>query len=242
MQRVLTVFLLFLLAAAPAAAQLSPVVVYDPMPNMNAILGAANMDGDVAEEIVVLYSIGERLMIIDSASGNVDFDSQGWGWNYIYPPGYEHETYANEAFGNNHGYDIFCDKNGDGIMELMVIVSTGPIYEQQLAIVSLVGGQSAAPDAPARPGAALDPARPNPFNPATSIDFVMGAEGRAVIRVYDVAGRLVRTLLDERRPAGRHTAVWDGRDDDGRTAASGTYFYQLETEGRTYARKAMLLK
>lgn len=240
MKRFLTPVLLLLLAV-PVAAQTVPVVIYDPMPNMNAILGAANMDADQAEEIVVLDSGGERLMIIDSATGAVDFDSQGWGWNYIYPPGYEHEGDFNIAYGSNHGYDIFCDKNADGIMEVMVLVSTGTIYEQQLAIICLTGGASAVPDANS-PGAFLDQARPNPFNPTTSIDYVMGAEGRAVIRVFDVAGRLVRTLLDEPRPAGRNTVVWDGRDDSGRVLASGTYFYQLEAEGRTAARKAMLLK
>jgi hypothetical protein len=229
------------LLTASAAAQPSPVVIYDTMTNMNAILGAANMDGDVAEEIVVLDSANERLQIIDSATGAIDFDSDTWGWNYIYPPGYEHQGDFNTAWGSNHGYDIFCDKDGDGIMEVMVLVSTGTIYEQQLAIISLNGGALATPE----PGAFrsdLGAARPNPFGPSTSISYTMQAEGPARIRIYDVTGRLVRTLVNERRPAGRHTVAWDGTDDEGHAVAGGTYFYELAAEGRSEARKAILLK
>lgn len=229
------------LLTASAAAQPSPVVIYDTMTNMNAILGAANMDGDVADEIVVLDSDGERLQIIDSATGAVDFDSQSWGWNYIYPPGYEHEGAFNTAWGPNHGYDVFCDKDGDGVMEVMVLVSTGSIYEQQLAIISLGGGALTAPE-PGAIGSGLGAARPNPFNPSTSISYTMQTAGRARIQIFDVTGRLVRTLLDERRPAGRHAVAWDGTDDAGRAVAGGTYFYQLAADGRSEARKAILLK
>ncbi len=55
------------------------------------------------------------------------------------------------------------------------------------------------------------------------------------VTVYDVAGRLVRTLLDEDRPAGAHAAVWNGLDAGGRAASAGVYFYRVEsgTDGHT---------
>lgn len=242
MKQSFRVLALLLGLAGAAAAQPSPVTIYNTMPAMNAILGAANMDADPADEIVILDSAGERLQIVDSATGAIDFDSAGWGWYRIYPPGYSHQDAFNTAYGPNHGYHVFCDRDNDGVMEAMVLVSTINNYQQELAIISLNGGGASAIPAATATGASLGEARPNPFNPATSIAFSLDAAGVARVTVYDLAGRLVRTLVDEPRPAGPQTVVWDGRDDEGRAVASGTYFYQLETEGRSEARKAMLLK
>ncbi len=92
----------------------------------------------------------------------------------------------------------------------------------------------------------LDHARPNPFNPVTTIDFSLATDGRATIRVFDAAGRVVRTLVDSPVEAGEHSAVWDGTTDAGHRAASGVYFVKMETAGHTDAfratRKLVLLK
>jgi hypothetical protein len=88
------------------------------------------------------------------------------------------------------------------------------------------------------------PNYPNPFNPKTTIDYVVPDAGGAVrLGVYDLSGRLVRMLVDGEQPAGRHVAVWDGCDDRGRELASGVYFYRLAIGGgyRT-ERKMVLLK
>ena len=68
---------------------------------------------------------------------------------------------------------------------------------------------------------------PNPFNPSTTLRFDLPVGGRVRLAVYDVAGRLLRTLLDVELPAGSHEAVWDGRDSAGRGMASGSYFARL---------------
>ena len=61
--------------------------------------------------------------------------------------------------------------------------------------------------------------------------------------VYDVAGRLVRTLLDgAHREAGPHAAVWDGRDDGGRGAAAGVYFYRLRAEGFEEVKRMVMVR
>ncbi|MFN2370222.1 MAG: S8 family serine peptidase, partial [Candidatus Krumholzibacteriia bacterium] len=83
---------------------------------------------------------------------------------------------------------------------------------------------------------------PNPFNPATEIRFELPAEARVSLRVYDVAGRLVRTLAAGRLPAGSHAVRWDGRDDRGRGAASGTYVARLVVDGVPVARSMTLLR
>lgn len=70
-------------------------------------------------------------------------------------------------------------------------------------------------------------AAPNPFNPATTINFTTMQAGPASLAIYDVAGRLVRTLASEDLPVGPHTFAWDGRDNAGRGAASGIYMVRL---------------
>ncbi len=83
---------------------------------------------------------------------------------------------------------------------------------------------------------------PNPFNPSTTIRFDMKAKGLVTIRIYDVAGRLVRALVDEARDAGSYSAVWDGTNTLGSNAASGIYFYKMETAGFVATRKLVLLR
>jgi hypothetical protein len=90
--------------------------------------------------------------------------------------------------------------------------------------------------------AALGQNRPNPFNPETTIDFRVREAGQVALEIFDAQGRRVRTLVDERRPAGEYQARWDGRADDGSAVASGTYFYRLAVEGDAEVRKMVVLK
>jgi FlgD Ig-like domain len=90
---------------------------------------------------------------------------------------------------------------------------------------------------------ALRQNRPNPFNPATMISYDVPAGGATMtLRIYDVSGRLVRTLVDGRRLAGTHNAVWDGRNDAGAPVSSGIYFYQMIAGSFVEARRMVLLK
>ncbi len=89
----------------------------------------------------------------------------------------------------------------------------------------------------------LDGNYPNPFNPMTSIHFRLPESMPVQLRVYDVSGRLMRTLLaDQVMPAGLNEVVWDGKDSSGRGAASGIYFYQLEADKLVMTKRMILLK
>ncbi|MCU0607132.1 MAG: hypothetical protein MUF78_06870 [Candidatus Edwardsbacteria bacterium] len=74
-------------------------------------------------------------------------------------------------------------------------------------------------------------ASPNPFSVETRIRYELAAPGRVTVSVYNLAGQLVRTLLDGTRPAGRHHARWDGRDDRGVVIAAGGYLLQVAADG-----------
>ncbi|MCH7549036.1 MAG: T9SS type A sorting domain-containing protein, partial [Candidatus Krumholzibacteriota bacterium] len=83
---------------------------------------------------------------------------------------------------------------------------------------------------------------PNPFNPVTTIEYSLGERSHVTLRIYNVAGQLVRTLIDDVRVAALHTATWDGQNDAGQGVASGVYFYRLQSAGFVQTKKMVLLK
>jgi hypothetical protein len=102
------------------------------------------------------------------------------------------------------------------------------------------------PDGPGQePPAALLSLRgavPNPFNPQTTIHYVLPAVGHVDLQLYDLRGRLVRTLVQESRPAGANTVRWDGQDQQGRPAGSGTYVARLRFGGEQRSSSLLLVR
>ncbi|NIO27869.1 MAG: T9SS type A sorting domain-containing protein [Candidatus Latescibacteria bacterium] len=84
---------------------------------------------------------------------------------------------------------------------------------------------------------------PNPFNPSTVIRYDVPQGGGIVkLAIYDVTGRLIKTLVNEHNNAGRKRATWDGRNNDGVSVASGIYFYRMQAANFTATRKMLFLK
>jgi len=90
---------------------------------------------------------------------------------------------------------------------------------------------------------------PNPFNPSTTIPFQAGSRkpgaGRpshTTLKIYNILGQLVRTLVDEEKVPGNYKVIWDGKDNLGKEVGSGIYFYQLRTEEYTATKKMVLLR
>jgi hypothetical protein len=128
-----------------------------------------------------------------------------------------------------YGYMVFLltSQRGDSIyLEVEVIAST------------VSGDQSG--DTPR--AAVLFQNHPNPFNPNTSIQFYIPRREQVSLKVYDVSGKLVRTLVDDRLDGGSHTYIWDGKNNRGKAVASGVYFYMLRSDSIRKARKAVLLR
>ena len=92
---------------------------------------------------------------------------------------------------------------------------------------------------------ALSQNYPNPFNPRTAVTFtVPGSAGTAFTRLdlFDVSGRLVRILANEQLSSGPHAAIWDGRDSEGRSMATGVYFARLRCGSHTDTKQLILLR
>jgi hypothetical protein len=95
---------------------------------------------------------------------------------------------------------------------------------------------------PSAPAGRLDDAAPNPFNPRTTLRFTLDHADVVRLDVFDAAGHRVRTVVDGAFAAGAHEAEWDGRDDAGRSVASGVYLMQLRGSNFTESRPATLLR
>lgn len=83
---------------------------------------------------------------------------------------------------------------------------------------------------------------PNPFGAMTTIRFGLSRPERVTVRIYDVAGRLVRTLLDEPASVGERVLEWDGRNQAGYLAGSGVYFFKFQAGSHVETRKAVLVR
>jgi hypothetical protein len=83
---------------------------------------------------------------------------------------------------------------------------------------------------------------PNPFNPTTEIVYELEKAGHVELAIYDVAGKLVRTLINGHKPAGVDRAAWNGRDNNGRAVSSGVYFYRINAGEFKSTKRMVLLK
>jgi len=125
-------------------------------------------------------------------------------------------------------------------------VTPGETYTYRVACLMPGGGEEvfgpAVATAPLLRPFALLPAAPNPTRGTSTLRFDLPHAGTAVLKIYDVSGRLVRSLVDGPLPAGRHEQVWDGRNNAGNTVASGIYLLKLDWNGRHARRRLALLR
>ena len=82
---------------------------------------------------------------------------------------------------------------------------------------------------------------PNPFNPQTQIQFALKESGRVTLKIYNLSGQLVRTLLDAEKSTGSYSVIWDGTDEHGIKVTSGTYLYRLQVNGFRQTKKLVFI-
>jgi hypothetical protein len=136
----------------------------------------------------------------------------------------------------NAGYGLLLEGNAEGpVAFFATIYSPGGVVE--------CDPQFGTPgEVTEAEGLALLQNAPNPFEGGTEIRFTLDEGGEVSLRVYDVLGRRVATLAEGELAAGPHAVTWDGTDEAGLSAASGTYLYRLDAGGRTLMRRMTLLR
>lgn len=83
---------------------------------------------------------------------------------------------------------------------------------------------------------------PNPFNPSTTIKYSLSEPSYVQIKIYNLLGKLVNTLVDEQKTAGEYSFTWDGRNTQGKKLAGGIYFYRLTAGGQVFTKKMLYLQ
>jgi VCBS repeat protein/flagellar hook capping protein FlgD len=139
-------------------------------------------------------------------------------------------------FDHDAGQDLATANSGSG--SLTILPGVGPPGSAASRAAVYKRPRRFDADRPAR--FALGASRPNPARGDATIPFEIPREAQVDLRVYDVAGRVVRTLVSATLPAGVHEARWDGIDDRGAPAAPGTYFYRLRAADQQAVRTLML--
>ena len=120
-------------------------------------------------------------------------------------------------------------------------VETGTFDSWTLTLTAL-RPTTGSPDPEAPPAfPRLDAPAPNPAASSVELSYAVPRDGRVRLAVYDLLGREVAVLFEGRRTAGRHAAIWDGRDASGRRAGAGVYFCRLSAAGTEETRKLVLL-
>ena len=127
-----------------------------------------------------------------------------------------------------------------GLFVFNIDAHTGYVWFRSSSIFEVAEPTAVAPQPADVPTLAV---YPNPFNPSATIRFHVDAPGPVSLRVYDVTGTLVRSILVGSHSAlGTHSVAWDGTDDRGRHVATGVYLVRLETPTQTVTQRATLLR
>jgi len=178
----------------------------------------ADVDGDTADDLVLTFSTDEAMALLEPPSDEVgQIHLRAWHGRL----GLHYRT-----------------SNGDDYLVPDIFALGEPVSLSTYSPPVVEASEATVPDADAH-GFSI---HPNPFNPTTTIQFGLGEPARVTIRIFDVGGRRVRTLVDRSIGAGTHNELWDGKDDRGQDVATGSYFVQLTVGDKRSTRKAVLLK
>jgi hypothetical protein len=83
---------------------------------------------------------------------------------------------------------------------------------------------------------------PNPFNPATTMEYSLPARSFVALEIYNLLGQKVVTLVNQEMEAGVHQVVWDGKDSQGNKVSSGVYFYRIKADNFSEVKKMVMMK
>lgn len=143
-------------------------------------------------------------------------------------------TYLNNPSSGNPGWYYLTTSTSSGSVAALYVIratiSTGPVGVDDNLIELIPSAYN------------LEQNYPNPFNPETVISFSLPKAGNVKIKIYDVLGNEIRTLIDEERLAGKHNIYWNSTDNFGKRVSSGVYFYTIIADNFTQTKKMVLMK
>jgi len=205
------------------------------------IMVAANSHPSIQDCIIAFNNVGSGIDVHDTGStvsvicSDVHGNEDGGYTGHI-----EDQTGLN---GNIDADPMFCDLESGDFSLTDISPCLGPNNECNVLMGAHVQGCVITSVTEAVPTAfRLEPNRPNPFNPSTTIVFELNASMAIELDVYDLTGRRVSALLHGHREAGRHEVTWRGCDDLGRAQPSGTYVCRLRAGDRVATNTMVLVR
>lgn len=166
------------------------------------------------------------------------------GWNYIVIPDtvVESGNYFLGILETTNACLIGLDNSSNGYSYKRVGTAWEPVTDGEIMIRAIVLGPQSGEDN-SIPVLKLSANNyPNPFNPETTISYTLPVSGIASVKVYNMKGQVVRTLVNAEQTAGAHSVVWNGTDDNGKAVSSGIYFYRLNSSNQVVTKKMLLTK
>ncbi len=181
--------------------------------------------------------------------GNSDIDSIRYRATDLVTPGGLHTIPASSVEPDGRGIDSLLYGDRTENLVAVAIPSNLPCFPDYAGRILVVGWASDSADTDQFTlKVTVTPPRlwqnyPNPFRGRTEIPYLISSGLEKVsLKVYNLSGAVVRTLVSQAQEGGYHSAFWDGRDSSGRQAASEVYFYRIETDGFAETKKMVLLK
>jgi photosystem II stability/assembly factor-like uncharacterized protein len=203
-----------------------------PVSNIRQMIAAAGVNTSGLNQLWV-YGEADFPFILSSTDGGATWQQQTIGGRVVDPiyhlsaVSFGASSDSVQAFGIT--FDISTLGRGGQIFN----------YRNRLGVLTAVQ-EGRATSLPLEYG--LSQNYPNPFNPETKIRYQLAKPDRVALKIYNMLGQEVRTLINELKPAGAYEVLWDGKDNAGHQMPSGTYLYRLTAEGLTQTKKMLLLK
>ena len=193
-------------------------------------------------ENYVLMQAGKIQEAIDNylIMKNEFADNEAIQKNALFNLGYLHYVALDNRVQGQAYFEEFIEKYPDDDLNLIVYETMGE--SEKLKLI-----KKSAPPIADEADIAVLPSEyrllnnyPNPFNPLTTIAYDLPQESQVMLTIYDILGREVIRLVDERQPAGIQKVIWDGRDSYGQLVPSGIYLYSLKTTSGFNATEKMI--
>ena len=152
--------------------------------------------------------------------------------------------------GVNHAYDAVAalgDVNGDGVNDFGSIAPNNLFPPNDGYFVIFSGDSNYVTSVKDNPllkplDFNLQQNYPNPFNPSTTIEYTLQKEDKVELKIFNVLGKEIKTLINKSQQNGNYKVVWDGTDNKGEKVSSGIYFYRLQINNATVTKKAVFIK
>ncbi|MBC8527793.1 MAG: T9SS type A sorting domain-containing protein [Candidatus Cloacimonetes bacterium] len=210
-------------------------------------------DGDTWAEtpmVVASYPIDDMCnfpdIIIDDADKVwVTWEVPNNNQNYISARYYDHGIWSDTSFvsvdAERAGYPNITKDNSDHIF-CMWFGTSG--MESGFYVNHCDAGSNAIeePNMPIEEPYIHLSAYPNPFHPVTCINFSLNKEGYTTLKIFNIKGQLIKTLVNEYKRKGDYSILWDGKNKDGKEVSSGIYLYRVQVENHCVTRSLNLVK